>query len=38
VVTVHHELAADGDFLKYRRNYSDHFPITVTLVVGDDSD
>ncbi len=38
VATVHHELAANGDFLMYRRNYSDHFPVSVTIVVRDDTD
>jgi len=38
VATVHHELAANGDFLMYRRNYSDHFPITVSIMVGNDLD
>lgn len=36
--TVHHELVSGGDFLIYRRNYSDHFPITVSIIVGDDVD
>lgn len=38
VATVHHELAASGDFLAFRRNYSDHFPITVSIFVANDID
>lgn len=38
LATVHHELASSGDFLMYRRNYSDHFPVTVTILVHEDID
>ena len=38
VATVHHELVPSGDFMMYRRNYSDHFPVTVSIIVGNDTD
>jgi exonuclease III len=35
---VHHELAQTGDFYRYRVDFSDHFPITVSLKVAADDD
>lgn len=36
--TVHHELALEGDFYRYRVDFSDHFPVTVALKIGADDD